>query len=68
MLDRHFRFLFAFWIFASAVTLSHSDANAQATLKKIRLGIAATSVGSCLFTPPTIEVFTRTKVSTSKSF
>jgi NitT/TauT family transport system substrate-binding protein len=45
MLDRYFRFLFAFWIFASAVTLSHSDVNAQATLKKIRLGIAATSVG-----------------------
>ena len=44
MLDRHFRFLFAFWIFASAA-LSHSDVNAQATLKKIRLGIAATSVG-----------------------
>ena len=42
---RHFRFLFAFWIFASAVTLSHSDVNAQAPLKKIRLGIAATSVG-----------------------
>ena len=45
MLDRYFRFLFAFWIFANATTLSYSDASAQATLKKIRLGIAATSVG-----------------------
>jgi len=45
MLDRYCRFLFAFWIFASAMTLSYSDASAQATLKKIRLGIAATSVG-----------------------
>src|SRR5215468_11542663 len=39
------RFLLAFWIFASAVTLSYSDTNAQPTLKKVRLGIAATSVG-----------------------
>ena len=40
-----FRFFFLLWISASAATLSHSDAAAQATLKKIRLGIAATSVG-----------------------
>jgi ABC-type nitrate/sulfonate/bicarbonate transport system substrate-binding protein len=45
MLDRYFRFLFTFWIFASAVALSHTDADAQMALKKVRLGIAATSVG-----------------------
>src|SRR5262245_41399173 len=38
------RFLLAFWIFTSAV-LPHSDVNAQTNLKKLRLGIAATSVG-----------------------
>ena len=40
-----FRFFFLLWMSASAATLSYSDAAAQATLKKIRLGIAATSVG-----------------------
>jgi len=40
-----FRFFFLLWISSSAVVLSHSDAIAQATLKKLRLGIAATSVG-----------------------
>ena len=45
MLDRYFRFLFAFWIFAGAAALSHTDVNAQTALKKVRLGIAATSVG-----------------------
>ena len=45
MLDRYFRFLFAFLIFASVVTLSHTDVDAQTALKKVRLGIAATSVG-----------------------
>ena len=38
------RFLFTFWILASTVTV-HSNAAAQAPLKKVRLGIAATSVG-----------------------
>jgi ABC-type nitrate/sulfonate/bicarbonate transport system substrate-binding protein len=42
-LDR--RFLLVFWICASAVALSHSAVSAQAPLKKVRLGIAATSVG-----------------------
>jgi hypothetical protein len=45
ILNRHFRFPFAFWILTSTVTLSHTDVDAQTTLKKVRLGIAATSVG-----------------------
>src|SRR5262245_13290415 len=40
-----YRFLLSFWIFTSAVTLWYSEVNAQANLKKIRLGIVATSVG-----------------------
>ena len=45
MFDRYFRFLLAIWISASTLALSHFEAHAQPSLKKIRLGIAATSVG-----------------------
>ncbi|MET0500458.1 MAG: ABC transporter substrate-binding protein, partial [Candidatus Binatia bacterium] len=40
-----FRFFFLLWISASVAALPHSDARAQSSAKKIRLGIAATSVG-----------------------
>ena len=39
------RTLFAIWLTAFAAVLIHSVASAQPSLKKVRLGIAATSVG-----------------------
>jgi len=38
-------FLLVLWVVTSTLTLVASDAAAQSTLKKVRLGIAATSVG-----------------------
>jgi ABC-type nitrate/sulfonate/bicarbonate transport system substrate-binding protein len=39
------RTFFAIWLTAFAAVLTHSVASAQPSLKKVRLGIAATSVG-----------------------
>lgn len=42
---RALRILLVLWFLAVAMALPHSSANAQSPLKKVRLGIAATSVG-----------------------